>query len=274
MLFPRILTALVGLPLLVAGIYFGELPFFFLVLAIVLLGLHEFYFLAAEGGYRCYSRLGVAAGALLVLSVFLNGVAFGQMTENQITSAVIGLILVVLVARGLWRGPSEHLLSEFGLTFFGLFYVAWSLSHLLLIRSVRPQGMLLTFFLFGIIWAEDILAYLVGIRWGRLPIAKSISPKKTLEGTVVGLVAAVGVAAGFQRTLLAQEMKLPEAALLGALIGGVALISDLGESLVKRSVGVKDSSALLPGHGGILDRFDSFLLTAPFFYYYWAFFKH
>jgi len=82
------------------------------------------------------------------------------------------------------------------------------------------------------------------------------------------------VAALFQLTLLRQNLKMPEALVLGLVMGSLAFISDLGESLLKRGAGVKDSSPLLPGHGGILDRFDSFLLTAPMYYYYWAFFKH
>ena len=105
-------------------------------------------------------------------------------------------------------------------------------------------------------------------------IAEHISPKKTWEGTIAGLIAAMGVAAVFQLTLLRQNLRMPEALILGFVTGLLSFISDLGESLLKRGAGVKDSSPLLPGHGGILDRFDSFLLTAPVYYYYWAFFKH
>jgi len=274
MLFPRLMTAIIGLPLLVAAIYFGSLPFFFLILAIVFLGLREFYFLAEENGYPTFRWLGVLAGILIVVSVFLNGTAFAQVTENQSTAALLSLVIIALAVRSIWRGPTETLLSEWGVTFFGIFYVAWSLAHLLLLRDLRPQGQGATFLLFVLIWAEDIAAYIVGTRWGRHPIAAQISPKKTWEGTIAGLVAALGVAAAFQATLLRQQLRLSEALVLGLVMGILAFISDLSESLVKRSAGVKDSSPLLPGHGGILDRFDSFFLTAPFFYYYWAFLKH
>src|SRR5258708_3781444 len=107
MLWPRLLTAIVGLPVLVACIYFGNLPFFFLILGVVLMGLREFYLLAAESGYPSYPWLGIVAGALLVLSVFLNGTALGQATDNQGTAALLALFLVALILRSLWQGPSE-----------------------------------------------------------------------------------------------------------------------------------------------------------------------
>jgi phosphatidate cytidylyltransferase len=274
MLFPRILTAVVGLPLLIAAIYFGSLPFLFLILAIVFLGLREFYFMAEETGYPVYRWIGTASGLVLVLSIFLNGTAFGQVTENQATSAILALILIALAVRSMTRGPAETLLSEWGVTLFGIFYVAWSLGHLVLIRDLRPQGQAITFMLFVLIWAEDIVAYVVGSRWGKHPIAASISPKKTWEGTVGGLIAAAIVAVIFQSTVLKQQLRLPEAVLLGIVTGILAFASDLSESMIKRGANMKDSSPLLPGHGGILDRFDSFVLSAPFYYYYWAFLKH
>ncbi len=268
------MTAIIGLPVLIAAIYFGSLPFFFLVLAIVFLALREFYFLAEECGYPTFRWLGTVSGLLIVVSVFLTGTAFGQVTENQFTAALLSLIVVTIALRSLIRGPTETLLSEWGVTFFGIIYVAWPLAHLLLIRDLRPQGQLATFLLFVLIWVEDIVAYLIGTQWGRHPIAGNVSPKKTWEGTIAGLIAAVAVAAGFQATVLRQQLRLPEALILGLIVGILAFFSDLSESLLKRSAGVKDSSPLLPGHGGILDRFDSFLLTAPFYYYYWAFLKH
>jgi phosphatidate cytidylyltransferase len=274
MLFPRLITAILGLPLLVAGIYFGSLPFFFLLLGITFLALREFYFLAGENGYPTFPWLGLLAGGLIIFSVFLNGTSFGSVTENQLTAALISLVIIALAFRSLSRGPSETLLSEWGVTCFGLFYVAWPLAHLLLIRDLRPEGQAVTFLLFVLIWAEDIVAYLIGMRWGRHPIAPAISPKKTWEGTIAGLIGAVGVAVGFQQTVLRQQLHLTEAVGLGLATGILAFASDLSESLLKRTAGVKDSSLLLPGHGGILDRFDSFLLSAPFFYYYWAFLKH
>src|SRR5262249_35782824 len=159
-------------------------------------------------------------------------------------------------------------------TFFGLIYVAWPLSHLLLIRDFRPKGDAVTYFLFVVIWVADIAAYAVGTRWGKRHIAEAISPKKTWEGTIPGVIAAMRVGALFQLTVLKGSLHLVEALILAAVVALLAFWSDLAESMLKRGAGVKDSSPLLPGHGGILDRFDSFILAAPIYYYYWAFFKH
>jgi len=274
MLLPRIATALIGAPVILGAIYHGGLPFFFVILAVVLIGLREFYYLAAETGYPSFDWIGVGGGALVIASIFLNGIGFASATENQLTAGVFSLLLLVVVVRSLSKGPADTTLSEWGITFLGVFYVAWTMGHLLLLRDLKPQGLPATFLLFAIIWTEDICAYFVGSRWGRRKIAESISPKKSWEGTIAGILAAMAVAVLFQKTVLKSSMSTPEAMLLGAVTAILGFFSDLGESLIKRAAGVKDSSLLLPGHGGILDRFDSFFLACPFFYYYWAFVKH
>jgi phosphatidate cytidylyltransferase len=274
MLLPRVMTGIVGGAFILGSIYFGGFPFLFIVLGIVMLAVREFYYLAEETGYPSYSLIGVAASVLVVLSVFLNGVAFAQITDNQTTSALFGLILIVIVSRSLVKGPADTTLSEWGITLLGIIYVAWSLSHLLMIRDIRPGGREITFLLFSLVWVADTAAYFVGVRWGSHKIAESISPKKSWEGTLAGLAAAVGVALVFQMSVLKPYMRQGEAVVLALIVGILAFISDLGESAIKRGAGLKDSSQLLPGHGGVLDRFDSLLLTAPFFYYFWAFLKH
>ncbi len=274
MLIPRVLTAIVGGSVLMGAIYFGSLPFFFIVLGIVLLGTREFYALAKATGYPCFSGIGTVSSALLVFSVFLNGVSFGSATDNQTTSAIIALILIMIVVKSLMKGPADTSLSEWSVTLMGVFYISWSLSHLLLIRDLRPGGREITFMLFALIWVEDSLAYFVGTKWGTSKIAESISPKKSWQGTIAGIIGAGIVGGLFQLTLLRQQLHLTEAIGLAMFVALLAFASDLGKSVLKRGAGVKDSSQLLPGHGGILDRFDSFLLTAPFYYYYWAFLKH
>src|SRR5437016_5565945 len=117
MLLPRIMTGIVGGALLLGAIYFGSLPFLFVVLGIIMIGVREFYTLARETGYPCYPLIGLAASVAIVLSVYFNGVSFGQATENQLTSACVALVLVAIVCRSLARGPADTSLSEWSVTF-------------------------------------------------------------------------------------------------------------------------------------------------------------
>jgi phosphatidate cytidylyltransferase len=273
MVLPRLMTGIVGIALFLGGIYFGGLPFFFLVLAVVLVGLREFYLMARQTGYPCYAGVGLLASAVWVFSVFLNGVSAGPLADNQSTSAILALILLWIVLRSVVRGPADTSLSEWSVTCLGIFYVAWTLSHLLLLRELRPGGRELTFGLFVIIWVADTFAYAVGSRWGHHKIAPAISPKKSWEGTLAGLGGAAGASVVLQQTLLKAYCNPAEALGIGIAVGLVSFVSDLGESILKRGAGLKDSSPLLPGHGGVLDRFDSFFLTAPLYYYFWVLIK-
>ncbi len=274
MLLPRLTTAIIGAFVLLGSIYFGSLPFFFVVLAIVLVGVREFYGIAEQTGYPSYPVLGQVASALLVVSVYVNGLSFGQQADNQLTSALLALFMILIVMRSLASGPKDTSLSEWSITLMGIFYVAWSLSHLIMIRDLRPGGRNITYMLFAMVWAADTMGYIVGMRWGKHKIAEAISPKKTWEGTFGSLFGAFVVAIFFQAICFRKDLSLLQAGGLSILVAILAFASDLGESVLKRGAGLKDSSQLLPGHGGILDRFDSFLITAPFYYYYWSLLKH
>jgi phosphatidate cytidylyltransferase len=153
---------------------------------------------------------------------------------------------------------------DVAVTILGMVYVGWFFSYLLFIRSLTDHGGYL-FFLMLTIWAMDMAAYLSGKVFGHTPLMPSISPKKTWEGAIAGFLVALAAAAIFSWTA---NLELFHALVLGGLIGIFGQFSDLIESLIKRDAGVKDSSTLIPGHGGVLDRIDSFVLTAPLMYYY------
>lgn len=129
-------------------------------------------------------------------------------------------------------------------------------------------GFYAALFLVVLIWTQDTAAYAVGLAFGKHRLAPAISPKKSWEGAVGGLSAGVLMSLAFRELFMKDLFGRGEILVLAALLGALAQVSDLTESLMKRCFGVKDSSSLLPGHGGILDRFDSFLLTAPFLYFY------
>jgi phosphatidate cytidylyltransferase len=148
----------------------------------------------------------------------------------------------------------------------GVLYIGLTLGCLLLTRAL-PEGEFLVFFVVLVTWAGDTGAYISGKTMGRHPLAPVISPKKTVEGLIGGVVLALVVAA-LSRLWFLPAVSLLDAVVLAALLTLAGLLGDLAESAIKRSVNQKDSGRLIPGHGGMLDRLDSLLFTAPCFYYY------
>ena len=152
------------------------------------------------------------------------------------------------------------------MTLLGVLYLGLTLSTLSMTRLL-PLGEWLIFFLLLVTWASDTGAYLVGTLYGRHRLAPTISPKKTVEGLVGGLIGAIIV--GYTaRWWFLPELSGLDCLILATLLTITGLWGDLTESAMKRSVGMKDSGRILPGHGGMLDRLDSLLFTAPVFYYY------
>lgn len=152
------------------------------------------------------------------------------------------------------------------MTLFGVLYLGLTLGTLSMTRLL-PQGEWLIFFLLLVTWASDTGAYYVGTLYGRHRLAPTISPKKTVEGLVGGLISAV-IVAYVARWWFFPDFSSLDCLILATLLTLTGLWGDLTESAMKRSVGIKDSGGILPGHGGMLDRLDSLLFTAPIFYYY------
>ncbi|MEQ1919102.1 MAG: phosphatidate cytidylyltransferase [Elusimicrobiota bacterium] len=142
-----------------------------------------------------------------------------------------------------------------------------ALAHVLLLHQFEPEGAGLVMFLAVTVVVTDTAAYFTGKAIGRHPLAPIVSPKKTWEGAAAGFAAAIGVCLAFQKFKLYESVTPLQAVMIGVIIGTMGQLSDLAESMVKRDVGAKDSGALLPGHGGVFDRFDSYILCAPAVYY-------
>ena len=177
-------------------------------------------------------------------------------------ATLVGIISVPLLS----RAPLEQSLRDGAMTLFGVLYLGLTLSTLSMTRLL-PQGEWLIFFLLLVTWASDTGAYYVGTLYGRHRLAPTISPKKTVEGLVGGLIGAIIVAYAARWWFL-PELSSLDCLILAILLTITGLWGDLTESAMKRSVGMKDSGGILPGHGGMLDRLDSLLFTAPVFYYY------
>lgn len=254
MLLPRVLTALIGIPLLLFLIHWGGPTYALFVVGIGVLTLYEYGVILAIGR-RPLQRLNVVlGGAALALCLALSGPL----------SLVLSSVTALVMLREMFG--RDHSLDRVSLTLFGALLFGCMPAHLALIRDLRPYGERLTYMLFVTVWAMYTAAYAVGRSLGKHPLAPVLSPKKTWEGAAAGFAAAVGVVLAFRAASPAM-LSLPRALSMGTLIGVAGQLSDLAKSMIKRAVGVKDSGALLPGHGGVMDRFDSFLLSAPAVYY-------
>lgn len=265
----RVLSAVVFLPvfwLIVKKLHHGV--FEMMMAAAALLALWELYRLASARGLRCHRLLG-AVVAVLVLASF----AFEEFdVRYALAFGLIALPLASLRRGGDW-GPA---LAEIGATFFIASFVGVLFGYLIGLRTIddlpkgEETGSDLVFLLFFVVWGSDTAAYYVGTRLGRRPLAPLVSPKKTVEGAVGGVLGAL-LAAFVARGWFFRRLGVVDCVVLGLLLGVVGILGDLVESMLKRGAGLKDSASLVPGHGGILDRVDSLLYAGPVLYYYYLF---
>jgi phosphatidate cytidylyltransferase len=263
----RILTASVALPILLYAVW-SRVPYFFIALTAiaVLLALSEFYALAKKRGYRPHQASGYIA-ALAIIG------CFAWQEPVWIVAVLAALTLVSFTIALSHGGEASTSLASVSATVFGVVYVAMLAGFLVGVRMITDTSSthnlgakLLTTF-FAIVMMTDTSAYYTGRCIGRSKLAPRISPGKTVEGTMGGFVAAI-ITGPLCRSIFFPEMPLRDAVVLGVAIGIIGQVGDLAESLLKRGSGVKDSSKLLPGHGGMLDRVDSILFCAPLLYYY------
>ena len=240
--------------------YGARLVIFLFLQALILAALIEFYSLARRKKLHPQGLLGAGLALLIGLSFFF----------RPVVSFDLALFSVLFVT-GVYYLFSFTQLEQLpffsqsiAVTFFGPVYLSFTLNYLFLLRFER--GPFYIYFLCSVIFLGDTGAYLFGKLIGRHKMAPLASPQKTWEGSLGGIVFGV-LGAWLAQAVLLKDVELWRALVCGALVHAVAQMSDPLESLFKRAVGVKDSSNLLPGHGGVLDRVDSLILAAPFFYY-------
>lgn len=232
-----------------------------LLIAVGSIALVEFYQICFQSRF---TRLAVGVG----LSVFVLVVARDHLSL-ALTHLVVASVLVVTIGVFTASGWTDRRWKGILIILFGVLYVGFPLGTVVSTRSL-PAGEFLVLFLAVVTWASDTGAYYAGTLWGKHPLLPSVSPKKTVEGVLGGLALAVGVAL-LAQWWFASQLSLSDAVILGILLTVTGLLGDLFESVIKRWTGVKDSGGILPGHGGMLDRLDSLLFTAPAFYYYVAY---
>ncbi len=229
-----------------------------MVLLATFLGLREYYNLVLPHSGRIERVVGIGLGLILSITISL-----GAMKESSLFFVIILLILSVLS-----MATSKELSSkipEMGMTLFGIFFIGFLLAYVSLIRNL-PDGRLWVLFLIATVWAGDISALLSGSFFGKHKLYPKISPNKTFEGLGGSIVGSIIVALAFA-LLFIPRLQKGVCILLAIGMGIFGQLGDFTESMLKRSARVKDSGTLIPGHGGMLDRLDSFLFSAPFLHY-------
>ena len=258
----RVLVALIFTPLFYLLVRYGPpFAFFALVTTAAMLALAEFYklYFREQGVPNTGMVLGL--GAVIVLLVSMQWPSI--MPEH---AAFLVILVTLLLYRAYSRRGFTKSLVESAVLIFGPLYIGLTLGHLLLTRSLT-DGAFLIFFVFLVTWASDTGAYYVGTSLGRRKLSPVMSPNKTVEGLVGGVLLGL-ISALVARAWFLPSFTVADCVITGLLLPMAGLVGDLAESALKRSAGVKDSGWVLPGHGGMLDRIDSLLLTAPTFYYY------
>ena len=265
MLKKRVITAVCGIPILIAAIWFDQpLPWFTIVVAIWgLLAAFEFYKMVAAAKVPPLTYFGLIWTLLFILSPHFD---YATITPLLLTSAVI----LPLICR-LWR-PQEEAFTSWAWTVSGILYLGWLLSHFVALRGL-DAGRNWVFFALFTTFASDTTAFFIGRALGRHRLAPHISPGKTWEGAIGGILGAIIISLCFiPPTPFSLPLNYGQAILLGLLVSVFGQLGDLAESMLKRNMGVKDSSQLIPGHGGFLDRIDSVVFAGVVVYYYviWA----
>lgn len=258
----RVLTALVAAPVVLGIAYLGGWPFVALVGGIGLVGQVELYRMARASGAAPNVTSGLVLGGCTVATL-----GWPHLWPYTMLALVVFVVLAPFLL------GQARFLTSLTVTLAGTIYPTGLLGSLVLLRNARSATVdsMTAFWLvvltFLLVWATDIFAYYVGKAIGRRSLAPQISPNKTWEGTLGGFAAAVVVAIGLKLTVL-DVVTWADVGSLAVLGGGVSQVGDLMESQLKRSTGADDSSSILPGHGGILDRFDAMVVAAPLIYLY------
>lgn len=277
----RAAVAVVGIPSVLALLYFGGWVLGLPLAVLAGVGAFEVYRLAEAGTARPLRWPGVFAAAGLVILAA---------ARPTFTSVAPGALAVVLGLGGLtlllalwWRGPGGSPLASVSITLFGALYAGMPVAFVLLLHALPGRsgwggatpspwmGTLAVVLPLAATWVGDSAAYFAGTAWGRRKLFPAISPKKSWVGAWAGIIGASAGAVGWLFVARSVMPDLPVggagvAAGMGAVLGVGAILGDLGESLLKREAGVKDSGALFPGHGGMLDRLDALAFTIPVAY--------
>lgn len=261
----RILVSVLTIPLILGLTILGGYYFLAFVLGIGLLAYFEFVAISQKKEASPFRRLGFISVAAVICNAYFHFLDF----QSLIVLVVLSTVLLELFHN---KGSA---IFNIGTTFLGVLYLGMFLSTLVELREYFQSdyrlGGYLVISLFASIWLCDSAAFFGGISLGKHKLFERVSPKKSWEGAIFGFVFAV-IAMLVARWLVLPVFTITDALIIGVIVGTIGQMGDLAESLLKRDAGVKDSSNLIPGHGGVFDRFDSLIAVAPVVYLYLKFF--
>lgn len=265
MLDKRVISALIGLPLLFLSVLISLKVFYYALLAITFIGLYEYFSSIEKANIKPMKYWGIFMGLLLYIFI----------ADSRLHSFIFPLITIsVMILLSLPIFDRRYNFIGAGAALIGAFYVPVLFSYLYLIRSIPGTGIYLIWFVFIISWFSDTAAYYTGRAFGKTKLCPEVSPKKTVEGAVGGLLGStIGcIIYGYiLKIFTAINIPITHLIIIGLAGSIISMLGDLSASSIKRNAGVKDYGNIMPGHGGVLDRFDSILFVAPLIYYYIAY---
>ncbi len=267
----RIITGTIISIISILAIVLGSIPLYLLLLVITTLCSREFVKILRHKGFHPSLSIVVFSAVIFTTLTFFHRF---DLVPPMLTLTIMASFLIVL-----FKGRQPYIVNV-ATTSLGALYCGWLPCHLLLIRQIGlsrvgvfqfspSSGLYLLLFVFLAVVMTDIGAYYFGVNFGKRKLAEVISPKKTVEGAIGGAICAIAVSC---LGVFYTDLSLLQTIIGGILITVSAQLGDLSESLIKRDAGVKDSSDILPGHGGMLDRFDGYIFAIPVAYYYFMHF--
>lgn len=254
----RVFVAVIVGPLLLGLTYLGDLFFFALALGITLLSMYELNLLLKARDSKTPVWLDMGLTTIVLLNF-----KFGFTPAEHILFGVVS----IRVLYEMFRNEGSALLNTGG-SLLSIMYLGLSGGAIVLLREQfidQTKGGLFLIALLLTVWTGDTVAYFIGSAFGKHRLFERVSPKKSWEGFWAGLIGSMVIMVVFAYTML-PWLKVPYALVIGVIVGTVGVLGDLAESLFKRDSGIKDSSNLIPGHGGVFDRFDSLFASAPVIY--------
>jgi len=264
----RALVGIFGIPVILSAIWLGKWYFVALVEIIVVLGQCEYYKLAEKKGAQPLAPLGIILGFLIPPAFYIS-------QGEYILPLLFGSILIIIMTELFRNQPNAILNLATSIT--GLIYPTVLFSFLIFIREASfwlnipyQDGAKWMLAMLLSIWICDTAAFFIGSRFGKHKLFPRVSPNKTVEGAVAGFISALLTIVVVHQAFF-PTASLTHLLIIGAIGGSFGQIGDLAESLLKRDAGIKDSSNILPGHGGFLDRFDTVFVVAPLVYFYMKF---